>query len=95
MDGIAATFEITRRHTMPIIGLTANADEETHVESKKAGMKELLTKPVSTAELKMAIERYPVPIQAVPPEQVKPHDRESWEQLRHQSLPAEFRQDVS
>lgn len=60
MDGVEATRELTKRHyPAPIVGLSANADDDTRQEAINAGMRELLTKPVSLAELKSAIERYP------------------------------------
>lgn len=38
MDGIAATQELRRRGcTVPILGLTANADDETRIEAMSAG----------------------------------------------------------
>lgn len=58
MDGIAATIELRRRAVLtPIVGLTANADHETRDEAMKAGMNELLTKPIALAELRNALER--------------------------------------
>lgn len=53
MDGLTATRELRRTGvTTPIIGLTANADDKTHLESTRAGMNELLTKPVSMRALR-------------------------------------------
>lgn len=55
MDGIRATQELRQRGcTIPILGLTANADDETRIEAMAAGMHELLTKPISMAALRRA-----------------------------------------
>lgn len=52
MDGITATQELRRRgNNSRVVGLTANADEETRLEAMNAGMDELLTKPVTIAAL--------------------------------------------
>lgn len=59
MDGVTATAEFRRRGVrIPIVGLTANADDETRSEAMKAGMDELLTKPVSMATLANLTSRY-------------------------------------
>lgn len=58
MDGITATVELRRRGlSIPIVGLTANADDETRQEGIKAGMNELLTKPIAMASLKRVLWR--------------------------------------
>lgn len=58
MDGITATIELRRRGcVLPIVGLTANADDETRQEAIKVGMNELLTKPISIAALSRVMRR--------------------------------------
>ena len=59
MDGITATEELRKRGvTTPIIGLTANADDLALHESLRAGMNELLTKPISLSLLRTTLDRY-------------------------------------
>lgn len=59
MDGIAATIELRRRGVhMPIVGLTANSDDETLADASSAGMTDLLTKPVSLAALRECVDKY-------------------------------------
>jgi signal transduction histidine kinase len=57
-DGLQACREI-RQHTptqsIPIIMLTARADEQTKIAALSAGASEFLTKPFSTVELKVRI----------------------------------------
>lgn len=56
MDGIAATQELRRRGlATQIVGLTANADDETRSEAFKAGMNELLTKPITMSALRRVV----------------------------------------
>lgn len=53
MDGITATAELRRRgNDTLIIGLTANADDETRLDAMRSGMDELLTKPISVTALR-------------------------------------------
>lgn len=59
MDGITATIQLRKRGvTTPIVGLTANVDDETRLAAAAAGMNELLTKPMSIATLQNAIDTY-------------------------------------
>jgi CheY-like chemotaxis protein len=57
LDGIAATKQIRSLGVkIPILGLTANSDEQIRNESLKVGMKQVITKPVKGVDLKNAIE---------------------------------------
>lgn len=56
MDGITATYELRKRgDKTPILGLTANSDDECRTESVKAGMSELFTKPMSLQVLTLIL----------------------------------------
>lgn len=59
-NGIEATEEI-RKHinqTIPIIGLTAEAFQDSHDRFKKAGMNKVLTKPFTADQLYAALKDY-------------------------------------
>ena len=57
LDGVAATKQIRGLgKVVPIIGLTANADELSHKLARTAGMNDLVMKPVKSFQLKNAIE---------------------------------------
>lgn len=59
MDGITASSEIRSKGIKsPIVGLTANADEETRAAALRAGMNELLTKPISLKSLRSTTLKY-------------------------------------
>ena len=65
MDGFAATTEIRKmessRHDgfrQPIVALTANALEGDRERCINAGMDDYLSKPISTAELKMCLQKW-------------------------------------
>ena len=56
MDGLEATRRIKQDHPeLPILALTANASEEDRVACRLAGMSELVSKPVTSRRLQMAI----------------------------------------
>ncbi len=46
------------RKPIPIVGLTASLDEKTHIECLKAGMSDIMTKPLSLPILKAMIAKY-------------------------------------
>lgn len=46
------------RAPVPIVGLTAHGDEKTHIECLKAGMNDIMTKPLSLPILKAMIAKY-------------------------------------
>jgi len=60
VDGykLARTIRERGNHTLPIIGLTADAFPEKKAECLKAGMDDQITKPVSLQTLKDTIEKY-------------------------------------
>lgn len=52
MNGVTALFEIKRlRPTMPVIMMTACADQESMLESKRAGAEAILGKPLDIAQV--------------------------------------------
>lgn len=56
MDGLEATRRIKQTHPdLPIVALTANASEEDRIACRLAGMSELVSKPVTSKKLQMAI----------------------------------------
>jgi CheY-like chemotaxis protein len=56
MDGISTTNELRQLGIrIPVIGLTANADEQVRTEALRVGMRQLLTKPAKGEELKAAV----------------------------------------
>ena len=56
MDGLEATRRIKQDHPeLPVLALTANASEEDRVACRLAGMSELVSKPVTSRRLQMAI----------------------------------------
>lgn len=57
MDGLTAASTLRRLGCRtPIIGLTANADEESRKLAAEVGMSQFVRKPMKTAELRLAIE---------------------------------------
>jgi len=59
MDGYQATGEIKREHaTVPIIALTGHALPSDRAQCLAAGMADYMTKPLRTAHLKAALERW-------------------------------------
>ncbi|TNE91315.1 MAG: response regulator [Deltaproteobacteria bacterium] len=58
MDGIDATRALRKTHPgLPVIGLTAHAMPEDQVRCRRAGMVDVLTKPLNFAELRDALTR--------------------------------------
>lgn len=58
MDGLEATRQIRRGGSnVPVIALTANADEGTKSEAIEAGMEGILTKPINIEDLKLLLGR--------------------------------------
>ena len=58
MDGMRATIEIREFNTsIPIIALTASELSEVSDDCKKAGMNDLINKPLNKKDLQYAIER--------------------------------------
>ena len=61
LDGYAATAEIradgANRHT-PIVAMTAHAGDAERERCQRAGMAELLSKPVRLPDLAAALERW-------------------------------------
>ena len=61
MDGIEATVELRRREgdgeRLPIVALTANADDESRDRCLAAGMDEVLAKPLRPADLEALLAR--------------------------------------
>ena len=56
MDGVEATQQIRKTNPhIPIIGLTAEAFVDRHMEFLKAGMNDVLTKPFTADQMKQAI----------------------------------------
>lgn len=56
MDGLEATRRIKQDHPeLPVLALTANASKEDRVACKLAGMSELVSKPVTSKRLQMAL----------------------------------------
>lgn len=59
MDGLEVCRQLRQRSTtehVPILLLTARADEETKIEALKAGASDFLTKPFSAVELRVRLE---------------------------------------
>ncbi|MDP3722537.1 MAG: response regulator [Candidatus Omnitrophota bacterium] len=56
MDGIEAARRIQQRFNIPVVYLTAHADEQTFERAKQTRPCGYLTKPYAEAELKRAIE---------------------------------------
>ena len=56
MDGIAAASEIRRHHDVPVIFMSAYADEETQQRAAAAGPAEFLSKLTTDLDLHTAIE---------------------------------------
>lgn len=57
MDGLTASRTLKRLGCKaPIIGLTANADEQSRREAIEVGMSQFVRKPMKSTELGMAIE---------------------------------------
>lgn len=56
IDGVEAVREIRKRHDIPIIYLTANADEDTFQRAKITEPSGYILKPVEERELQIAIE---------------------------------------
>ncbi|MEH6633130.1 MAG: ATP-binding protein [Halopseudomonas aestusnigri] len=61
MDGIEATRNIRKLYSLedlPIIGLTAEAFTDRHLEFKKSGMNDVLTKPFTEQQLASVLKEY-------------------------------------
>lgn len=57
MDGLTAARTLKRLGCKtPIVGLTANADEQSRNEATEVGMSQFVRKPMKSAELRLAIE---------------------------------------
>jgi CheY-like chemotaxis protein len=65
VDGIGATKRLrTLGINIPIVGLTANADEVARRDGLDAGMNAILGKPIKGQKLKAAIEAVCIEVQA-------------------------------
>ena len=59
LDGFEATSQIRKLgNKIPVVGLTANADDTTITQGLKVGMNELISKPIHIPTLSKVLAKY-------------------------------------